>query len=158
MIADMAEPHPLLPVSLACGTDLRFIDLIQVVGGELLKHMSFTKEDSEKIWLAIQEGIANAMRHGNKLDTSKTVSVKFIPSSDKIEIQIKDQGPGIDLEAIPNPNLPENILRPYGRGVYLMKQIMDSVDMDIAGSGSTLILVKHRKGLRNPAMQGRGRG
>ena len=145
----MAEYSPLLPVTLTCHTDLRFIDLIQVVGGELLKHMSFTQEDGERIWLAIQEGIANAMRHGNKLDRSKTVSVCFIPSSEQIEIQIKDQGSGVDFESIPNPSLPENLLKPGGRGVYLMKQVMDLVSMNPSESGSTLVLIKRRKGRKH---------
>jgi hypothetical protein len=64
-IFDMAEASPLLPVTLTCNTDIRFIDLIQVVGGKKKKNMSFSQEDGERIWLAIQEGIANAMRHGN---------------------------------------------------------------------------------------------
>jgi len=142
----MADTSPLLPVTLTCNTDLKFIELIQVVGGELLKHMSFTQEDGERIWLAIQEGIANAMRHGNKLDKSKTVSVSFIPSIEQIEIQITDQGGGVDLESIPNPNLPENLLKPNGRGVYFMKQVMDSVHTIASEFGSTLVLIKRRKG------------
>jgi serine/threonine-protein kinase RsbW len=142
----MADAQPPPPVTLTCNTDLRFIDLIQVVGGELIKHLSFSQEDSENIWLAIQEGLANSMRHGNKLDKSKTVSVQFVPGADKIEIRIKDQGPGIELDSIPNPNLPENLLKPSGRGVYFMKQVMDSVSMEVSESGSTLVLVKRRKG------------
>ena len=142
----MAEPAPLLPVTLTCSTDLRFIDLIQVVGAELLKHMSFSQDDSEMIWLAVQEGIANAMRHGNKLDTSKTVTVKFVPGYDQFEIHITDQGNGIDLESIPNPNLPENLLKPSGRGVFFMKNVMDSVETVRSESGNTLVLIKRRKG------------
>jgi len=69
---------PLLPVTLTCNTDLRFIDLIQVVGSELLKHMNFSHEDGERLWLAIQEGIANAMRHGNRLDKAKNIEVTFL--------------------------------------------------------------------------------
>jgi len=142
----MANSAPLLPVTLTCSTDLRFIDLIQVVGAELLKHMSFTTEDSEMIWLAIQEGIANAMRHGNKLDKSKTVTVKFVPGYDQFEIHITDQGKGIDLDSIPNPNLPENLLKPNGRGVFFMKEVMDSIEAKRGESGNTLVLVKRRKG------------
>ncbi|MDR2561301.1 MAG: ATP-binding protein [Holophagales bacterium] len=142
----MAEPPPLLPVTLTCSTDLRFIDLIQVVGAELLKHMSFTQEDSEMIWLAVQEGIANAMRHGNKLDTSKAVTVKFVPGYEQFEIHITDQGKGIDLESIPTPNLPENLLKPSGRGVFFMKEVMDSVETKCSESGNTLVLIKKRKG------------
>jgi serine/threonine-protein kinase RsbW len=136
---------PLLPVSLTCNTDLRFIDLIQVVGSELLKHMSFSHEDGERLWLAIQEGIANAMRHGNKLDKKKTVKVTFSPTSHSLEIRIEDQGKGVDLSTIPNPNLPENLLKPCGRGVYFMKQVMDTVEMQHGSHGSTLVLVKLRK-------------
>jgi serine/threonine-protein kinase RsbW len=137
---------PLLPVSLTCNTDLRFIDMIQVVGSELLKHMNFTQEDGERLWLAIQEGIANAMRHGNKLDKTKPVQVVFTPSSDRLEIRISDQGPGVDLDTIPNPNLPENLLKPHGRGVYFMKAVMDTVTLERHPEGSTLVLTKARRG------------
>lgn len=136
---------PLLPVSLTCSTDLRFIDLIQVVGSELMKHMNFSHEDGERVWLAVQEGIANAMRHGNKLDKRKCVEVTFTPLQSKLEIRIKDQGAGVDLERLPNPNLPENLLKPCGRGVFFMKQVMDQVVMESRPGGSTLVLVKQRR-------------
>jgi serine/threonine-protein kinase RsbW len=138
-------PAPLLPVTLTCNTDLRFIDLIQVVGSELLKHMSFTHEDGERLWLAIQEGIANAMRHGNKLDKQKPVKVTFIPSIAALEIQIEDQGTGVDLASIPDPNRPENLLKPCGRGVHFMKQVMDTVVLERSGTGCVLTLTKQRR-------------
>ena len=140
----MAHPA-LLPVVLTCNTDLRFIDLIQVVGAEFLKHLSFSQEDGERLWLAIQEGIANAMRHGNKLDKDKPVKVTFTPKTDRFEIRIEDRGPGVDLEALPNPNLPENLLKPGGRGVFFMRQVMDEVRMERHPDGSALVLVKARK-------------
>jgi serine/threonine-protein kinase RsbW len=136
---------PLLPVTLTCTTDLRFIDLIQVVGSELLKHLNFSHEDGERVWLAVQEGIANAMRHGNKLDKRKAVEVTFIPLANRLEIRIKDSGSGVDLDSLPNPNLPENLLKPCGRGVYFMKQVMDEVSLERHPGGSTLVLVKQRR-------------
>ena len=139
----MAHPA-LLPVVLTCNTDLRFIDLIQVVGAEFLKHLSFTQEDGER-----QEGIANAMRHGNKLQKDKPVKVTFTPRVDRFEIRIEDRGPGVDLEALPDPNLPENLLKPGGRGVFFMRQVMDEVHMERRPEGSTLVLVKARK-VREP--------
>ncbi|MCL1893586.1 MAG: ATP-binding protein [Holophagaceae bacterium] len=147
----MADPTPLLPVTLTCNTDLRFVDLIQVVAGELIKHMNFTQDDGERIWLAIQEGIANAMRHGNKLDIDKKVSVQFDPRPDQLEIQITDQGRGVDIESVPNPNLPENLLKPSGRGIYFMKQVMDSVAINRSEDGCTLVLVKRKKGQKQTA-------
>ena len=144
----MVQPA-LLPVSLTCNTDLRFIDLIQVVGSEFLKHLSFSQEDGERLWLAIQEGIANAMRHVNRLQKENPIKVTFTPMPDRFEIRIEDQGPGVDLDALPDPNLPENLLKPGGRGVYFMRQVMDEVSMERSPSGSTLVLVKARK-VREP--------
>ena len=136
---------PLLPVTLTCNTDLRFIDLIQVVGSELLKHMDFSLEDGERLWLAIQEGIGNGMRHGNKLDRQKQIQVIFTPLASRLEIRIKDSGKGVNLATLPNPNLPENLLKPFGRGVYYMQQVMDSVAMETTKEGSTLVLIKQRR-------------
>lgn len=136
---------PLLPVTLTCNTDLRFIDLIQVVGSELLKHMNFSHEDGERLWLAIQEGIGNAMRHGNKLDKRKNIQVTFTPMATRLEIRITDTGQGANLDTLPNPNLPENLLKPCGRGVYFMKQVMDSVELTTTQAGSTLLLIKQRR-------------
>jgi len=136
---------PLLPVTLTCNTDLRFIDLIQVVGSELLKHMNFSHEDGERLWLAIQEGIGNAMRHGNKLDKRKSIQVTFTPLAQRLEIRIQDSGTGVDLDRLPDPNRSENLLKPSGRGVFFMKQVMDSVLMETTGEGSTLLLVKQRR-------------
>ena len=61
-------------------------------------------------------------------------------------IRIDDLGPGVDLSAIPNPNLPENLLKPSGRGVYFMRAVMDKVELEHRVDGTTLVLVKYRKG------------
>jgi serine/threonine-protein kinase RsbW len=110
--------------------------------------MRFAPEDSEKIWLAVQEGITNAMRHGNKMDRTKVVTVRFVPTQEQLEIHISDNGRGVDLESVPDPNLPENLLKPSGRGVFFMKQVMDSVSVQRTGKGNTLVLTKRRKGQR----------
>jgi len=136
--------EPLPPVTLSCTTDLRFIDLIQVVGAELLKHMSFNQEDAERLWLAIQEGIANAMRHGNRLDPAKAIHVTFTPARDRLAIRIEDLGTGFDMAEIPDPSLPENLLKPFGRGVFFMQRVMDSVEVERTATGCALTLVKRR--------------
>ena len=89
------------------------------------------------------------MRHGNKLQKDKPVKVTFTPRVDRFEIRIEDRGPGIDLESLPDPNLPENLLKPGGRGVFFMRQVMDEVHMERRPEGSTLVLVKARK-VREP--------
>jgi len=71
--------------------------------------------------------------------------VTFIPLANRLEIRIKDSGSGVDLDSLPNPNLPENLLKPCGRGVYFMKQVMDEVSLERHPGGSTLVLVKQRR-------------
>ena len=74
----------------------------------------------------------------------------FTPLPQRLEIRIKDTGKGVDLERLPNPNLAENLLKPCGRGVYFMKQVMDQVRMEPDRDGSTLVLVKHRRSAEQP--------
>jgi serine/threonine-protein kinase RsbW len=81
----------------------------------------------------------------HKLDKKKPVKVTFIPSISALEIRIEDQGHGFDLDSIPDPNLPENLLKPCGRGVHFMKQVMDTVVIEHGKTGSVLVLTKHRR-------------
>ena len=129
----MAHPA-LLPVVLTCNTDLRFIDLIQVVGAEFLKHLSFTQEDGERLWLAIQEGIANAMRHGNKLDPTKIVFVRYVLDEETLEVEIEDQGTGFNPEAVADPTDDFGLSIPSGRGLLLMRHYMNEVRHNTCGN------------------------
>src|SRR5947209_13231825 len=81
-------------------------------------------EASEKeifgIRLALEEALVNAMKHGNQMDRSKTVSVSSRVHEGRIEIHITDEGTGFDPSDVPDPTAVENIERPCGRGLMLM--------------------------------------
>ena len=77
--------------------------------------------------------------------TTPVTEVTFTPLASRLEIRIRDCGAGVDLDKVPNPNLPENLLKPNGRGVFFMKQVMDQVLMEKDPQGSTLVLVKNRR-------------
>ena len=92
----------------------------------------------------MEEALVNAIKHGNGSDPSKTVTVGFAIDADSIELTIRDQGEGFDPSTVPDPTTVENIQRPSGRGIMLMRAYMDRVDY--ADGGRTVRLLKHNPG------------
>ncbi|HEY4049236.1 MAG TPA: ATP-binding protein, partial [Acidobacteriaceae bacterium] len=87
------------------------------------------KEDSElEIETALREALANAILHGNQEDPHKRVYVTCRCTTDgEVSITVQDEGQGFDSNAVPDPTTPENRLVKHGRGIYLMKTLMDEV-------------------------------
>ena len=80
------------------------------------------------IELALYESLANAVVHGNQQNPQKRVQVVCRCSVDgEISITVRDQGTGFDLHAVPDPTIAENKVSPRGRGIYLMRELMDEV-------------------------------
>lgn len=90
---------------------------------ELAKHQ-FPDKVVFGIKLALEEAIVNAIKHGNQMDRSKTVRVRYTIDDDHFLIQIEDEGPGFQPEDVPDPTSPEYLERPCGRGLFLMKAYM----------------------------------
>lgn len=85
--------------------------------------------------LAIEEAITNAFVHGHKaLSNDLPITVEYRVSDHGIEIAIEDQGPGFTPEALPDPTLIENLSKPFGRGVMLMKAYMSEVHYSPKGN------------------------
>jgi anti-sigma regulatory factor (Ser/Thr protein kinase) len=108
--------------------DLSYVLGVNHFTSLLLKEFSFPPTDCRiNIPLALDEALTNAIVHGNRSHPEKKVSIQMYVSASRIKIRIKDQGDGFDVAKVADPRDKENILRPSGRGVYLMKQIMDNV-------------------------------
>lgn len=86
-----------------------------------------------EILIAMTEAVNNAVVHGNKLDSNKMVDIEVHTDGPVLEFRIADQGPGFDFENIPDPTSPENIEKPNGRGVFLMRQLADSCEFEELG-------------------------
>lgn len=87
------------------------------------------------IRLAIEEAITNAFEHGHRgLDDALTVRVEHRVSPEVFEIAVEDQGPGFKPEDLPDPTLLENLSKPSGRGVMLMKAYMTEVEFNPSGN------------------------
>lgn len=79
-----------------------------------------------ELLIAMTEAVNNAIVHGNKMDASKMVTVHFSVNENNLRFTIEDEGPGFDYDNLPDPTAPENIEKPHGRGVFLMKKLSDN--------------------------------
>ncbi len=112
----------------------RLLGEIHVIG--------FTDKEVFGIRLALEEALVNAIKHGNRLDPTKTVHVRYQVTHQQFTIEIRDEGPGFDPEGVPDPLNPENLERPGGRGVFLMRHYMSWVQYNEIGNCVTLCKVR----------------
>jgi serine/threonine-protein kinase RsbW len=80
------------------------------------------------IMIAITEAVNNAIKHGNRSDSSKNVSLSLSLEERLIKFRVQDEGPGFDYENLPDPTSPENLEKPGGRGIFLMRHLSDEVE------------------------------
>lgn len=97
---------------------------IQALLLDKLKQHGFPEKVVFGIKLALEEAIVNAIKHGNQMDRNKKVHVSYTINNEHFLIQIRDEGPGFCPDEIPDPTSPENLERPCGRGLFLMKAYM----------------------------------
>ena len=91
------------------------------------------------IGMAVREAITNAMVHGNQEDETKSVGVIFNCLGNALEIEVRDQGEGFDPKGVPDPTDPVNILKPSGRGIFLIRSFMDEVEWFGRPEGGTTV-------------------
>lgn len=78
--------------------------------------------------MAVREAVANAVKHGNKQDAGKFVEVTFNCLQKGLEVMVRDFGEGFEVEEVPDPTNPENLLKASGRGVLFMRTFMEEVE------------------------------
>jgi serine/threonine-protein kinase RsbW len=102
----------------------------------------YRKNSLFAIKLAMEEGLNNAIRHGNRLDPRKTVRLDYEVDLVRVVIEIRDQGKGFDPRSVPDPTADENLEKPTGRGIMLMRAYMDEVSF--SQDGTHLRMIKRR--------------
>ena len=126
-------------ITLQLPSDLKIIpetsrDIIKKI-----KSKDISEDDLFDIRLALEEALVNAIKHGNKQDCNKNVLLKITINPGKATMQIKDEGEGFDYEKLVSPAEPKNLKKPYGRGVFLIKKLMDSVEFFDGGRGIKMV-------------------
>lgn len=98
------------------------------------------------IELAVNESTINAIQHGNSADPDKVVFLQISSDGDTLEVIVEDEGAGFDLDDIPDPTQAENLMKPGGRGILIIRAFMDKVEVTSREQGgSRLRMVKNLK-------------
>jgi serine/threonine-protein kinase RsbW len=105
-----------------------------------------TEQEVFSVRLALEEALVNAIKHGNQMDRSKQVHLAYRFLLDRLEIHITDEGSGFDPEDVPDPTAIENLERPCGRGLMLMRHYMTEVVYNVRGNSVRMTKVFKPKG------------
>ncbi|MCB0832158.1 MAG: ATP-binding protein [Bacteroidetes bacterium] len=109
---------------------------------KLTSDRGISEDDRDNLAIAITELTNNAIIHGNKFDVKLNVIVSFYFDNSTVCVYIKDEGPGFDPGAIGNPLDPENLMKESGRGIFILKSIMDEVEFIVTKSGTEAKITK----------------
>ena len=125
-----------IPSRLGAGADIQEQILSQ------LGRNHWPQRDVFGVQLAIEEALVNAIKHGNRSDSSKQVHIACRLFPDRLAIVITDEGSGFDPSSVPDPTAPENLESPCGRGIMLMRSFMSRVEF--APPGNSVLMEKTR--------------
>jgi serine/threonine-protein kinase RsbW len=104
----------------------------------------FNEDDQHQIGMAVRECLVNAVVHGNRYSSHKRVHLEIERSDNGLAVTVGDEGEGFDLNSLPDPLAPENLLRQSGRGLLLIRAFMDEFDLHPRpGGGTEVRLVKN---------------
>lgn len=109
---------------------------------KMLEDHNFPPRDVFGVRLALEEALVNAIKHGNRMDANKVVRVGCQVFNEKVRVEIEDQGEGFRPDEVPDPTADENLERPCGRGIMLMRSFMSLIEYN--ETGNCVVLEKER--------------
>ncbi|MBK7140900.1 MAG: ATP-binding protein [bacterium] len=94
------------------------------------------------IAISVSELVNNAMLHGNRSAPDKQVTVRISRENSSVRISVADQGDGFNPEVIENPIEDDNLLKEVGRGIFIVRALMDKVEISAEKTGTTIVITK----------------
>lgn len=110
---------------------------------KLCKRAGLTGDQSDNMAIAVTELVNNAIIHGNKKDSKKKVTVRVYYFPDHVVVSVKDQGEGFDPANIANPTDPQNLWKQNGRGIFLVRNLIDEVEIVPSPGGTEVVLTEY---------------
>ena len=129
--------------NLVINSDIKNISEVEKLIDNVCEDLNLSEDIYGNILIAVTEAVNNSIIHGNKNDLSKKVTIEVIQSNNKTEVvfTVWDEGEGFDFNNLPDPTAPENIEKPDGRGIFLMKNLSDKVEFFNNGSKVSITFV-----------------
>ncbi len=108
----------------------------------VLRKLRLSDSEEHDLLVASSEAVNNAVSHGNKNNQTKNVTVDVGYVENEVTVSVEDEGGGFNPDSLPDPLSPENLLKPSGRGILIMKSLMDTVDFEFTSRGTRTVLKK----------------
>jgi serine/threonine-protein kinase RsbW len=109
------------------------IHLVEQMIDSVCEEQKVAEDHYGNILIAMTEAVNNAIHHGNRLNPDKKTKVTFDRNENQLKFTVVDEGPGFDFDNLPDPTAPENIEKPNGRGIFLMKNLADEINFEDNG-------------------------
>ena len=135
-------------VRLEFTSTFEMLDFVQVVSDHLSRSVGLDDDSLHWVGVAVRESVINAIKHGNRNDSSKRVFVEFETSTSgdvpEISICVQDQGEGFEPCEVADCLAPENVLKSSGRGIFLIRNFMDDVQLGRSPDGGMEVRMTKR--------------
>jgi len=136
-------PKALRSFALTIPSRLEALDAVHKLLEQAATEYKLNEEMAYWMELTVCESVINAIRHGNQSDPSKQANLTISSDGTIIEVIVEDQGKGFKLEELADPTAAENLLKPCGRGILIIRSFMDEVALSTReGGGSRLRMIK----------------
>jgi serine/threonine-protein kinase RsbW len=121
------------------------LNRVEPIVQEITSRMGLSKDEHDNLAIAVTEAVGNAIIHGNRKDPSKQVKVDVFLEKNRAEVTVRDQGQGFNPSGLDNPLDPENLMKEHGRGIFILKSLMDEVSFDFSKTGTAIRMVLVKK-------------
>ena len=133
-------------VSYTMESTLESVNEAESLAVRIAEEAGFDESDVMQISLSVREAVINAVMHGNARDAGKKLTLGFERTGGELIISIRDEGPGLDVASLPDPLAPENLMKSSGRGIFMIRTMMDEVRFQTLDPGTEIKLIKRVPG------------
>lgn len=130
-------------LSFRLSSTMESVSEVEAAADKLAAEAGLDEDQRFHVTMAVREAAVNAVLHGNEYDPAREIAVGLENTGKDLVFTIADQGRGFSPESVPDPLAPENLLRGTGRGIFLIRSLMDEVHFRQLHPGTELTLVKH---------------
>ena len=129
--------------TLEFASNSKYLSKVDKLSAKVARYAKLDESSRDDLGIVATELVNNAIHHGNKNNPNKMVHIQFFVNSDRIELRIKDEGDGFDPDALKDPLAPENLMSESGRGIFLIRNLMDRLDFKFTAEGTETIAIKY---------------
>lgn len=138
-------------IELRIPSELRHLSIVDALTQAIVRELEWDADAAGNFSTAVIEAAANAIEHGNGLTAGKSVAVRFRVGPESVEVDIEDEGAGFDPRPYDREPTTDDLLKPRGRGIYIMRSFMDRMEFQRLSSGGMRVrLAKNAASVTKP--------